>query len=280
MSKLQHDALWGHLHHLQIGSPDPERLAHFAYSALQMTVHRSGEDWICCAPERILVYSPGAPRTLLSAGYAVAESEKLAALKGRLVHHGVPLETTPLNFFEDDAVTFRDPDGNRMSFGRPVHRNATAESLPARLQHVVVASTHAERMTKFYTEVVGMRVSDRVLDEQRQLRTSFMRTNREHHSLAVFQADRCRLDHHCHETTNWNLIRDWADHFSEEGIMLTWGPGRHGPGNNLFVFIHDPDQNWIEISAELETVRDQRPAGIWPHVEHSLNMWGSAPLRS
>jgi catechol 2,3-dioxygenase-like lactoylglutathione lyase family enzyme len=167
-----------------------------------------------------------------------------------------------------------------MSFGRPKHRDATAESLPARLQHLVLASTDAERMTKFYTEVVGLRVSDRVLDDEHTLRTSFMRTDGEHHSLAVFQADRCRLDHHCHETTNWNLIRDWADHFSEEGIVLTWGPGRHGPGNNLFIFIHDPDDNWIEISAELETGGEEHTVGIWPHVERSLNMWGAAPLRS
>ena len=280
MAKNNPGALWGHLHYLQIGSPHPERLAHFAYSALQMTVHQSGADWICCAPDRMLVYSPGPVRSLLSAGYAVAEPEKLAALKQRLVHHGVALEAAPLNFFEADAVTFRDPDGNCLCFGRPVHRNPAAESLPARLQHVVVASTDAERMTRFYTEVVGMRISDRVLDEQHQLRTTFMRTNREHHSLAVFQADSCRLDHFCHETTNWNLIRDWAAHFSEEGIILKWGPGRHGPGNNLFIFIHDPDDNWIEISAELETVLEQQPAGVWPHAERSLNLWGRAPLRS
>lgn len=280
MTMIHSGALWGHLHYLQFGAPDPAKLAQFAYRALQMTVQQSGEDWICCARDRVLVYSPGPARTLLSAGYAVAEPERLAALKTRLVQHGVVLEPTPLDFFEDDAVTFRDPDGNRMSFGRPIHRSATAESLPARLQHLVLASTDAERMTRFYTDVVGLRLSDRVLDQQHALRTSFMRTDDEHHSLAVFQADSCRVDHHCHETTNWNLIRDWADHFSEEGIILTWGPGRHGPGNNLFIFIHDPDDNWIEISAELETVREQQPAGIWPHVERSLNMWGSAPLRS
>jgi len=36
---------------------------------------------------------------------------------------------------------------------------------------------------------------------------------------------------------------------------VKWGPGRHGPGNNLFVFIHDLDGNWVEVSAELEHVR-------------------------
>jgi len=44
-------------------------------------------------------------------------------------------------------------------------------------------------------------------------------------------------------------------------LPLEWGPGRHGPGNNLFVFVHDPEGNWIEISAELEQVTPDRPVG-------------------
>jgi catechol 2,3-dioxygenase len=60
---------------------------------------------------------------------------------------------------------------------------------------------------------------------------------------------------------------------------LMWGPGRHGPGNNLFIFIEDPDGNWIEVSAELEVVHD-RPAVDWPHERRTLNLWGPAILRS
>lgn len=280
MQIRQSAKLWGHLHYLQFGSPKPERLAQFAYDALQMTVHRDGADWVSRAPGRLLVYSPGEPQTLLSAGYAVDSPAILEALRGRLLAHDVALEAAPLPFFEDDAVTFRDPDGNCMCFGRPRIRRPAAEGMAARLQHVVVASTDAERMSRFYTDVVGFRVSDRVLDEQGGLRTSFLRTDQEHHSLAVFQADTCRLDHHCYETSNWNLLRDWADHFSEAGFTLQWGPGRHGPGNNLFIFIHDPDDNWLEISAELEVVSEQRNAGVWPQAERTLNLWGKAHLRS
>jgi len=60
---------------------------------------------------------------------------------------------------------------------------------------------------------------------------------------------------------------------------LMWGPGRHGPGNNLFVFIEDIDGNWIEISAELETVIG-RPPKNWPQEERTLNLWGKAIMRS
>jgi catechol 2,3-dioxygenase len=59
------------------------------------------------------------------------------------------------------------------------------------------------------------------------------------------------------------------------------GPGRHGPGNDLFIFIVDPDENWIEISAELEIIHDHdRPVKHWPHRERTLNQWGRAILRA
>jgi hypothetical protein len=61
---------------------------------------------------------------------------------------------------------------------------------------------------------------------------------------------------------------------------VKWGPGRHGPGNNLFLFINDPDDNWVEISAELEIVNETRPVWNRPHEERTLNKWGQAFLRS
>ena len=87
------------------------------------------------------------------------------------------------------------------------------------------------------------------------------------------------LDHHSYEAGEWDTIRDFADHFAARDIRLMWGPGRHGPGNNLFIFIEDPDGNWIEVSAELEVIRD-RPVKHWPHGERTLNLWGNAILRS
>jgi hypothetical protein len=61
---------------------------------------------------------------------------------------------------------------------------------------------------------------------------------------------------------------------------VQWGPGRCGHGNNLFVFVHDCNGDWVEISAELEIVSHERPIGAWKHEQRTLNSWGSAPLRS
>jgi hypothetical protein len=52
------------------------------------------------------------------------------------------------------------------------------------------------------------------------------------------------------------------------------------PVNNLFLFVNDPDGNWIEISAELETLAESRKPGRWLHEERTLNLRGHGKPRS
>lgn len=127
----------------------------------------------------------------------------------------------------------------------------------------------------------GLAISDTMLDGE-ALAACWMRADedREHHSFAVFRAAKQGIDHHSYEAGDWMLIRDWADYLASKGIKLVWGPGRHGPGNNLFIFVLDPDGNRIEFSAELELVEPERPPGIWPKEPDTLNRWGEAFMRS
>ena len=108
--------------------------------------------------------------------------------------------------------------------------------------------------------------------------TCFFRSNKEHHSLACFKAKNVGIDHHSYEVGKWKLIRDWCDYISKRRLKLFWGPGRHGPGNNLFVFFEDCDGNKIELSAELELIKNRKFLD-WPHKERTLNLWGKSYLR-
>ena len=58
---------------------------------------------------------------------------------------------------------------------------------------------------------------------------------------------------------------------------MTWGPGRHGPGNNLFIMFDDPAGNHVELSAEMEQFHDEQadhPVRHWRPVPRSINLWG------
>jgi hypothetical protein len=83
------------------------------------------------------------------------------------------------------------------------------------------------------------------------------------------------------------------DRLSEQGIGLIWGPGRHGPGHNLFTYHLDPDGHIIELFAGIDrmshegqgyfdprpwhTHRPQHPM-VWnPADLGAANRWGVPP---
>jgi catechol 2,3-dioxygenase-like lactoylglutathione lyase family enzyme len=268
------------LHHLAIGSPHPKALAEFYARVMEMSVSDAAGVWQARGPDRQLMFTDGPAKSLAFACFAVADEQQLVMLRQRCAVHGVPVEPWASALLQSGAMSMIDPDGNRVVFGLSHAREGTDHGLQARLQHVVVASTDAKRLSEFYQSVFGFILSDNVVDDQGGLRTAFLRCSDEHHSFAVFQAASCWFDHHCYEAGDWGLIRDWGDHFARLDVAVQWGPGRHGPGNNLFLFVHDRDGNWLEISAELESVLPEKPPGVWKHEQRTLNSWGSAPLRS
>jgi catechol 2,3-dioxygenase-like lactoylglutathione lyase family enzyme len=270
------------LNHTMLLTPDPADLATFYKKALGMEVTQHGDMQICKGSDRCIVLGEGKTKTLGFAAYACKNDEELAHLRDKISASGGEIEKSPSPVFDDNAFSICDPDGNRFVFGVfPQNNNFPAnEGLPGRLQHVAFASDEPEKLLAFYTDTLGFLLADRVEDEDNVLRASFFNTDSEHHSLAIFTAGEKRLDHHCFEAVEWNRIRDWADYLAQYEIPLQWGPGRHGPGNNLFFMIRDPEGNWLEISAELEIITLDRPIGLWEHAEKTLNSWGQALLRS
>jgi catechol 2,3-dioxygenase len=268
-----------YLHHLQLLSPDPARLAAFYADALDMAVARHDEGWLCTGPRRRVLVAAGPARALGFAALACRDADGLAGLRARAEAAAVAIEPSPSPLL-GQGFGVRDPDGNLILFG--LHRGDLEDEtrrLHAPIQHLTFATQDLDALHGFYAEALGFAVTDRVLDAAGRMRTCFTTSNHEHHTIAAFLADRTGIDHHSYEAGEWITLRDWCDRFGSRRIPLMWGPGRHGPGNNLFAFIADPDGNWIEISAELEIVHD-RPVKDWPHEPHTLNLWGQAIMRS
>lgn len=273
--------LWpARLHHLRRDSADPERLARFYGELLGDRVERLGpEEWRVCGPERLLVVGKGAKAAVPWFALALENETRLAALRDELARGGLEVEASPTPLFGASAFALADPDGRRIVFGVPPTPGDTGDGLTARLQHFVCATTRIGETLAFYRDRLGMIESDRVLEDN-DLAAAFLRSDPEHHSFAAFRAPEPRADHHAYETRGWMDIRDWADRMASLRIPLWWGPGRHGPGNNLFFMIEDPDGYKVEFSAELERMPPEMPYRTWPHEERTLNLWGSAWMRS
>jgi catechol 2,3-dioxygenase len=283
--------LWpARLDHFRLDAADPEPLVAFYRDTLGLAATALADgSTLLQGRERRLVIGPGAARTQPWIAYRLGEAAQLEALRRYLAGKGVALLPTPSPLFAEGAVAVRDPDGRLAIFGLPrperdvpVAGAGGAAALPGRLQHVVVASTRLPEMLRFYEDALGFLPSDYVHETSgnREPTAAFLRTDPEHHSFGVFRAPEGRPDHHSYETRSWNDIRDWADFMASRRIKLWWGPGRHGPGNNLFFMIEDPQGYLIELSAELEIVPDGVGRRSWPHEERTLNLWGPGFMRS
>lgn len=268
------------LDHLSIRSADPLRLARFFEDVYGMSRRPVGNGWQCEAPGRTFLITAGKPNSVDFFAYAFADTDALQRQRSRL--EGLPLPIGPSRspLFDDGAFSVTDPDGNVVLFGTRVHSDAATDDPPARVQHVAFRTARMETMLAFYRDALGFVLSDRVQDEQGTLRACFLRTDHEHHALALFGSAETRLDHISCETRDIGSLAAWADRVAAKRVPLHWGVGRHGPGNDVFFMVKDPDDNLIEISAELERVDAARPTGVWPHEQRTLNLWGTAIMRS
>ena len=268
------------LDHACLRSQDPERLAGFLEVAYGMTRQPARGGWQCNGPDRTLLAQHGLPNTVAYFAYAFESAQRLEAHRRRLVAKSLAPQPNPSPLFDESAFAFSDPDGNVVAFGaRARSSNENGEALPARLQHLAFRTPDVAAMVAFY-ESLGFMVSDRVQCEAGILRACFMRTDPEHHALALFRAADARFDHLSFETRDTTAVIAWADRVASHHIPIHWGIGRHGPGNDVFFMVKDPDENLLEISADLEVCDAARPAGTWRHEQRTLNLWGNAIMRS
>jgi len=269
------------LHHLSLFSEDPERMVEWYKKALVMEdiTLEDGVIWLKGA-QRNFIISKGKKGQVDYAAFHFKNKKHLETYLEQLDNTNCKVEPIESPLLDKEAFSIKDPDNNIFHFGTSSLDDSGLSGTPARLQHVVFRSQDLPRMVDFHTNVLGFKVSDIVKDEKGQVTANFMRSDPEHHSLGVFRADETSLDHFCSESSSWNDIRDWADHFASLGIAITWGAGRHGAGNNLFIFVSDPDGNNVEISAEIEHWKYEDPPREWAHEERTLNLWGAAWMRS
>jgi catechol 2,3-dioxygenase len=173
MSANHNQADWtldASLHHLALNSENPEALARFYAQSLGLQISRLGDGWQGQGRERQLIFLPGKSKTLAHAAFAVSAPEMLHALKLRLTDQGWSYQDAAALGLQDGAISAKDPDGNLIIFGLPTAAPRAefvdkVANRPARLQHVVMASTQARVLTRFFQTHFGFVLSDDVVDD-------------------------------------------------------------------------------------------------------------------
>jgi len=143
--------------------------------------------------------------------------------------------------------------------------------MPVQLTHVVFNSKDAEASGHLVEDVLGFKVSDRTKG------MVFVRCNEKHHSTAFARAGFASLNHIAFEMDDLEAVMRGIGRMRDHGYAPSWGPGRHGPGDNAFAYYIAPFGPVIEYSTAVETVPDDYRAGSpedWTWPEGRIDQWG------
>ena len=223
------------------------------------------------------------PKGLAYYGFEVRDDYGIEGIAKRLVAAGHEVNDLDPTVVDNavgapSGISVVDPDGTPVHFHCPVHRQGENAADPGRrpikFQHTTLGTDNVAAMVSFFVDTVGFRISDQLDDGK----FAWLRSDRDHHTLAVVENGHPGdLDHYSYDLAEWEDFKSWCDRLTDLGVDVVWGPGRHGPGNNLFVFFDDPAGNHIELSAEMEKFHDDRVEYVprrWRPVPASVNLWG------
>lgn len=222
-------------------------------------------------------------QTLLHYGFEVRDEGGLDGIRERLTAAAIPFTALDAGLIDEcvglvEGLVVDDPDGTPVHFHSQVQRSgensADTGRRPIKFQHTTLASADAPRIVDFFVNVIGFKLTDKLDNDS----FFWMRSDLDHHTLACVETGVVGdIDHYSYDLAEWADFKDWSDRLTELGVDVQWGPGRHGPGNNLFVFFDDPAGNHVELSAEMEKFHDDI-ARIhhreWTPAPKSVNLWG------
>lgn len=154
---------------------------------------------------------------------------------------------------------------------------------PRKLGHLVLAVRDIHKSVEFYTEVLGLQVSDWISDQM-----CFLRAGTDHHDLALSQIpkdspdindlprySRPGMEHFSYLVDSLQDMELAADMLKARGVEIVRGIGKHGPGENCFLVFKDPDGNNVELYCEMQQIALDEEHGpqVWERNIESFDQW-------
>jgi catechol-2,3-dioxygenase len=152
---------------------------------------------------------------------------------------------------------------------------------PTKLGHLVLKVRDIQKSLAFYTDVVGLEVSDWIDGNM-----VFLRCGEDHHDLALLQLPQghCRppdghypsVEHFSYHVGTIAEMEQITAMLVARGIPIDRGLGRHGPGENTFIVFKDPDGNNVEFYSDMTRIaKDQRyQPSVWDGTKlETFDQW-------
>jgi catechol 2,3-dioxygenase-like lactoylglutathione lyase family enzyme len=253
---------------------------------LDLRVHGNAHCWAS-------IHALGASKRLQYLSFSAYDDE-IGALAQRI---GARSACEPHRLSDGKGLWIRDPDGTPLQIvagpkvtpaqkseatatpavigkGAAPSRRAAQPVRPRRLSHVLLFTPDVSRQIAFYSEMLGVRLSDRSGDI-----IAFMHGPHasDHHLIAFAKSSAPGLHHSSWDVGSLDDVGLGAELMKDKGYAKGWGVGRHVLGSNYFYYVQDPWGSWAEYSFDIDFVG----ADIeWPAADHppedSFYSWGPA----
>ncbi len=209
--------------------------------------------------------------------FDAADRAAVDALHAQVVAHGLKAIEAPTALKQPHGAYgfgFKDPEGRNAAIvcGVPDHADAAdAPDRPRKLSHININAGDSEASFRFYRDALGFTLTDTT----RRLR--FLSCNSDHHSVVLGFAGGPTLNHIAFEVPDLDSVMRGAGRMRLDGRPIEWGPGRHGPGNNVFCYFLGPEDLPVELTAEMQQIdatHRPRTAEQWSWPPGRLDYWG------
>ncbi|WP_052487754.1 VOC family protein [Gordoniibacillus kamchatkensis] len=270
-----------HLRHIALRTPVLKEQADFYEQVWGLDKVDETEDAVCfrgAGPEHhILSLHRDDSVGLHHLSFGMVDKQAVDRAAELLAAKGVRIVTPPQ--YLDEAgkgygLRFADPENRviELSCWVEIHTSEWKRKNmnPVYLNHVVLNTVDIDRAVEFYTGVLGFKVSD--WSEHQMV---FIRCNKRHHSISFNQAAHTSVNHIAYEVGTVDELMRGISNVRKAGLKEIWGPGRHGPGNNVFCYFQDPAGYVMEYTCYLDTIEDESKweAKVWKRVPHLMDRW-------
>lgn len=245
-----------------------------------------------------ILLQKGDQDSILYNAFQVDQDYDLAGVAKDLKNNGVESSLrTDAHPVIPELLQFSDVSGNTIqlyasSQGVPAEADRASGGVkPHKLGHVCLLTDDVPTLVGFYSDVLGFRWSDWMGDF-----FAFVRCGSDHHTMNFMRGktagDMGRMHHIAFELKDFSHVARACDTLAAAGIPLLWGPGRHGPGHNIFTYHRAPDGSIVELFTELDVMSneglghfDPRPwhedhpqkPKVWEQTPQAANSWGILP---
>lgn len=143
---------------------------------------------------------------------------------------------------------------------------------PRRLSHILLFSSDVLRSVRFYSDTLGLRLSDYSGDIIAFLHGAHAS---DHHLIAFAKSDGPGLHHSSWDVATLDDVGLGMQQMLDRGHAHGWGVGRHVLGSNYFRYIRDPWGSFAEYSYDIDFIPE---AVDWQAKDHPLEdsfyVWG------